>query len=175
MTRNEVGIYFNWVCNALTGMPGGGADQYLQRHLITVKKVAASLLKEVDYFPKEIYRGIIMKEDKLAELKPHKNFTYLSFTDDMKIALTFAHPEGFGAQYGLNYRLGKYGYIAKYTPKHEEVLFHHSILEILPITKAITQMVGSCETTETQKEVMIIQPETPFALTQLNLNQIIFI
>lgn len=160
---NPMEIYFNWTCNALLGLNPVGADNYLKKNIVVIKKAAQFLLNKIGYTPKEIYRGIILQYKlKNGELPPHENFTYLSFSEDKKIARSFADPspEGFGSVYDL----GENGYIISYTPRIDEIIFHYKFAEILPFAKAIEQggITGSADTIEEQKEVTILQPSSPF-------------
>lgn len=164
ISNSDIKLYFNWSSNALIGTNPTVSDRYLCENYKAIKSVADYLLHKVNYQPREIYRGIIMKQDNLTELVPHKNMTYLSFSEDLAIAQSFGDPAGFGAQYGINHLLGNCGYIVSYTPQLSEILFHHSFIEIFPYIKVWNAMGidGTEKTLEIQKEVMIRQPQEPF-------------
>lgn len=156
----ELGIYFNWSCNQLAG-DSVATDKYLRDNMDTVRKVAARLLRKINYQPTLIYRGIIVQERDLEYLQPHPGFTYLSFTEDLDVAHVFANPDHFMAM-AIRHRLGEeqlYSYIAEYTPALEEILFHHKFLEMLPYVKMMREVANiDASTIHEQKEVTILQP-----------------
>jgi hypothetical protein len=164
MTKEDLGIYFNWSCNMLAGNPIA-TDKYLRDNLDTVKRVAAELLKSINYTPRTIYRGIVVPEGELTELSPHHGFTYLSFSEDLRIAKIFADP-AHDMAFILRKRLGNdlYGYITEYTPRVEEILFHHRFLSMLPYVKALWENEIDATTIHQQQEVTILQPSNSLIL-----------
>jgi hypothetical protein len=166
----KVQAYYNWSLHALIGLDNAAADKYLNENLATIKEIAGALLRDMEIEPQEIYRGILMHEADLTELKPHDNYTYLSFSDDPKIANSFADVNGFGSEFGINHNLGRYGYVVSYTPQLSEILFHHSFLDVFPYRKHMKQIVGdTSKTMDIQKEVMILQPAEPFKNLRLQI------
>lgn len=163
-TKEDIRLYFQWSSHALIGFNPTLSDRCLRENFEIIKSVSDYLLNSIDYKPIEIYRGIIMKEPSLTNLMPHKNMTYLSFSEDLNIAKSFADVNGFCSQFGINHLLGKHGYIVSYTPQLSEVLFHHSFIDIFPYIKSWNSMGidGTEKTLEIQKEVMIIQPKEAF-------------
>jgi hypothetical protein len=160
MTNEElVGIYFQWSCRALLGGDPVATDKFLNDNIDVIKTVAQVMLKKVNYYPTEIYRGIILPEE-VDELKPHKNFTYLSFSEDRKIAESFADPSPSG--FGTLFFLGEYGYLIKYVPKIEEIIFHYSFLNLLPYQEVFIKAGYGDDLLVEQKEVTILQPQEPF-------------
>lgn len=157
--NSETQIYFQWSFMALFGLNPVEADNFLCKNLDVIKQVSSQLLDKINYAPQEIYRGVIL-QNPIDELKPHENFTYLSFSESKDIASSFANPgpDGFGSLY----HLGDYGYIIKHTPCKEEVIFHNKFIDILPYSNALLQLGFNDSTIREQKEVMIIQPELPF-------------
>ena len=165
-TTNQFKIYFLWSNNALIGWDPTTTDIYLRNNYSDIKTVAEYMLQHINYKPKTIFRGIIMKEDNIKELLPHKNMKYLSFSEDIDIAESFANPNGFGAEFGLNYRLGNNGYIIIYQPDIKEIPFHHHFIDIFPY-REFWDSIGITareKTLEIQKEVTILQPDIPFKL-----------
>lgn len=164
MNKNDLTLYFNWSSHALIGSNPTMSDRYLRENYSVIKSVADYFLTAINYKPVEIYRGILMQEPSLNKLMPHKNMTYLSFSEDLEIAKSFADVNGFGSQFGINHLLGKYGYVISYTPQLNEVLFHHHFINILPYIKTWNLMGidGTEKTLEIQKEVTITQPAQPF-------------
>jgi hypothetical protein len=144
---------------ALLGGNPVAADQLLKANLDIIKEISGVLLGKFNYTPKEIYRGIILPNE-IDELKPHENFTYLSFSEDRKIAESFANPTPTG--FGSLFYLGKYGYVIEYIPKPEEVIFHYKFMELLPYRSVFIKAGLGDETLNEQKEVTLLQPQEPF-------------
>lgn len=163
MTQADLDIYFNWSCNQLAGDPVA-TDAYLRKNLEVVKRVAAKLL--YGYKPKPLYRGVIMRESGLTELKPSPDFTYLSFSEDKNVAEIFADPEHHMAV-ELRKQGKHYGYITEYTPKIEEILFHHVFLEMFPYVECLLIKINvDGSKLHEQKEVTILQPTHPLILNK---------
>lgn len=164
----ELGIYFNWSCNQLAFEDSVSVDHYLRLNLDTVKRVAARLLRYIDYKPEPLYRGVIMDEDGMTELWPHEGFTYLSFSESRAVAEIFADPKNEMAAL-LPEKFGTselYGYVTyPYIPAVEQVLFHHKFLSLLPYVEAQRRVANvDCSRIHEQKEVTILQPATPLLL-----------
>ncbi len=156
-------IYFNWSCNLLVGEPIA-TDKYLQDNLKVITTVSLSLLKRIAYTPLIIYRGVIMKDAALKQLQPSNDFTYLSFSEDKKIAEMFADPEhDMGVE--LKARGGHYGYLTEYTPRLDEILFHHHFLKLFPYVEAILFYNNiDASKIHLQQEVTILQPSHPLII-----------
>lgn len=158
--------YFNWSANVLMPIRPGAADIFLKENKATILKVSQKLLKQVNYVPAPIYRGIILRQP-VDAIKPHKNFQYLSFSTDHSIAEHFANVNGFGSEImNVSIQLGNYGYIIEYEPKITEILFHHYFLSLLPYDEAYSLLgmkgASEVESLKLQKEVTILQPSEPF-------------
>ncbi|TXJ29030.1 MAG: hypothetical protein E6Q24_04960 [Chitinophagaceae bacterium] len=171
--KGELLTYFNWSINALVPLNPWAADRFLEANRNSITRVAQQLLQKINYTSSPIYRGIILKQP-VEQLMPHKNLQYLSFSVDRAVAEHFANVNGFGSEIiNMESRLGKYGYVVTYTPRYDEILFHHDFLLILPYADALTRFGfnGNLEVhgLQQQKEVMILQPTQP--LTHLTSNQ----
>lgn len=152
---------------ALVPYQPGLADRVLETNKAEICRTAAELLELIDYTPGKIYRGIVMEAPQTAII-PHKNFKYLSFTEDLSIASHFADPiNGFGQGIiDIKTQLGEYGYIIEHTPAVDDVLFHWKFLNILPYKQAFNAMGldGDAEMKGLlkQKEITILQPSFSF-------------
>lgn len=150
----------NWACNMLCPVNANATDKFLRDNLTTIREEASKLLKAINYKPKPIYRGVILKEQ-ITALQPHPNFTYLSFSERKNIAYNFADlsDDGFPC---IN-DLGEYGYVVEYLPRQEEVLYHYDFPCIFPIVQTLEAagMDNSAEVMIVQKEVAILQPAEP--------------
>ncbi len=162
--------YFIWSANALMPTNPQAADKFLKTHKTIIHKTAQRLLTQTDCRSTTIYRGIILREP-ATEIKPHAMMQYLSFSTDRKIAEHFANVNGFGSDFfDVSKQLGEHGYVIEYTPKIEEILFHYSLLDVLPYAELFNQIGvdGQREVNglREQKEVMILQPEFPLSLNK---------
>ena len=162
---NKEQIYFNWSFAALFGLSPGAADKFLCENLATIKAYAQELLIKIDYKPETIYRGVILNE-KVDELIPHKNFTYLSFSENKTVAESFGDPTETG--FGSVAFLGNYGYVIEYIPNLNEILYHNKFAEMLPYRQKLGSMGFNDDTLIQQREVMILQPENPFTNIKIN-------
>jgi len=161
--NKQYAIYFTYVVNMLRGGDPVATDNFLNEHMDTILEVAEELYGDIPQ--KKIYRGIILSE-KTSSLNPHPNFTYISCTESLKIAESFADPTPSG--FGSFFNLGEHGYIAKISPPYQ-VLYHHSILKDKRFREMFINFFGSGKDGigffEKQKEVTIVQPEKPIKLT----------
>jgi hypothetical protein len=150
--------YFEWSSLALLGGDPVGCDKFLNENFFDIKEVAQYFLK--DYTPSLLYRGVILTE-KVDTLKPHPNFTALSFSEDKKIAESFADSSANG--FGTVFYLGDKGYVVEYTPKKEEVLFHYKMFEFFPYKERFESWdISGFDDLVAQREVIIIQPKEDF-------------
>lgn len=157
--------YFNWSINALLPRYPGAADNLLTVYGSQIKKAARDLLWVVDYKPGTLYRGIIMRQP-ITEVTPAPSMKYLSFSIDKTVAEHFADVNGFGSDIiDVATQLGEHGYVIEYTPQPEEVLFHYSLLDLLPYSEAFYMLgidgLREVQGLKQQKEVMILQPASP--------------
>jgi len=162
----DMKIYFNWSLNALVPFNSRAADYFLIGHKQVIISVAQRLLTMIEFTPADIYRGIILREE-ITILEPHKNFEYLSFSEDYSVANHFADVNGFGSDVvDIKKQLGTHGYIIKHRPDISEILFHHKFLSMLPYTEALSRIgmdgAGEVAGLRRQKEIMILQPKLPF-------------
>lgn len=153
--------YFQWSCLALYGADPVGADRYLRDNLEEIRLYAERLLRKINYEPRPVVRGVILREQINGKLDPHPRQTYLSFTEDMTIAERFADINHW-MSFILRNNGYKYGYIIEYTPAIDEVLFHHSFVDILPYDDWFRSVGIDDNKIREQKEVTIIQPQHSF-------------
>lgn len=157
--------YFNWSINALLPRYPGAADNLLTLYGNEIKNAARNLLWVVDYNPSTLYRGVILRKP-VTEITPAPSMKYLSFSIDKTVAEHFADVNGFGGDIiDVAKQLGEHGYVIEYTPQPEEVLFHYSLLDLLPYSEAFTMLgingLREVHGLKQQKEVMILQPAAP--------------
>lgn len=153
--------YFTWSCMSLHGMYPIAADRYLRENLDEIREYAGILLHKIGYEPRPIHRGIILEEKIDGKLQPHNGFSYLSFTEDMAIAERFANIDHW-MSFILRANGYKYGYMIEYTPALDEILFHHSFVDLLPYDDWFISVGIEDNKVREQKEVTIIQPQHSF-------------
>jgi hypothetical protein len=159
--RVEEKIFMNWACNLLCPFNPSAVDDYLREKIHIIKGVAAELLQEIDYTPTTIYRGVVLKEE-ITQLQPHKNFTYLSFSESKNIAYNFADTTESG--FPSLFNLGEHGYIVEYLPRPQEIIFHYKMLDVIPVLELLAAAGMDSPTIPEQQEVTILQPKQPFTI-----------
>jgi hypothetical protein len=164
--KGDLKTYFNWSINALVPVRPQAADVYLTNNLRPIKNIAQKLLREINFSPSTIYRGIILREP-VSLIAPCNGLKYLSFSTDQKMAEHFADVHVFDSYFfNISDQVGDYGYVIQYTPTIHEVLFHYQFLSVLPYIEVLSLigMNGAAEVAglEKQKQIMILQPKNPF-------------
>lgn len=163
-------IYFNFMLNLLVGENLQAVDKYLNDNLDPIMDVKNSLLENIGYEPKPIYRGVIMQKGGLHYLPPHNNMRCLSFSEDLSIAKIFADPAHSMAVNFAKFE-NNYGYIIERVPSREEILFHHEFLNLFPdYNKYLLVHNIDGSTMPTQKEVTILQPADPLTVQPIIFN-----
>lgn len=164
--QGDLHTYFNWSANALMPIRRGAAHRFLMENRLVIHSTAQRLLKQMNYSPQTLYRGIILREP-VEQIAPHPKFTYLSFSADPVVAAHFGNYNGFGSNLvNVAEQLGKFGYVIPYKPAFREILFHYRFLSFLPYAEAFTLIgvdgLGQVENLKRQKEIVIFQPSFPF-------------
>jgi hypothetical protein len=153
--------YFQWSCLALYGADPVGADRYLRDNLEEIQHYAGRLLRKINYEPQTVHRGVILPEQIDGKLDPHPRQTYVSFTEDISIAERFADINHW-MSFILRANGYKFGYMIEYTPTIDEILFHHSFVDLLPYDDWFISVGVYDNKVREQKEVTIIQPAESF-------------
>lgn len=147
-------IYLTFVFNALRGGNPVGTSEFLIKNLESILLAADSFFGDMEQ--ETIYRGVILPKP-VKYLKPHKNFPYISCTDDLSVAEHFADPgpEGFGVIFG---DLGDYGYVVDIDPPYR-ILFHYSFAfgEFRDVFEQNFEVDGM-KIIAQQREIIILQP-----------------
>lgn len=156
MSKNEkYSKYFTFILEMLRGGMPVETDKFLNANFDDIREVARELYEDIPQT--KIYRGIILP-DKINRLEPHPNFTYISFSEDIKVAEHFADPSPTG--FGSILSLGDYGYIVEVDEPYE-ILFHHSLFSKKEFKQIFSQFFDkdTLKFLKNQKEVTIIQPD----------------
>jgi hypothetical protein len=163
ISEDEAFIYRKFVINALRGGDPISNSEFLLKNLATIRKVSSYFLNYLKHydnveFADTIYRGLVLKEKGKKTLAPNEKFPYLSFTESIDVAKSFADPHGpLSPLIGL----GEYGYIAIAKTKDLEVLFHWQLIR--PMTESVFTP-DDIDFLVSQKEYIVLQPTTPLDL-----------
>ena len=162
ITQTDIETYFEWSVEAVRGLDPNLNCAFLLRHETVIRRCAQVLLSKARYVPVPVFRGVVFKSPNVKAVHPHPFFTYLSFTEDENIAKWFADPgpRGFGLG-KASASLGDHGYIIKYQPKLDEILFHWQFLNVMPYMNALSQLGIDGRMLPRQKEVIVYQPREP--------------
>lgn len=127
--------YLNFIKLALYGPRPDLCDSYFKEHAESILEGAAYFRNKFDYKPTKLYRGILVEPELVIQgrLPAASNITYLSFTEDSRVAAEFADKTSTMSSYLAMVRPRVWGYIIEHTPKPEEVLFHWSWYERIPL------------------------------------------
>lgn len=163
---DKMNTYLNFVYNAIRGGDPVGTTQFLKDNLDDILEVADGFYK--NWNRQTIYRGLVLPKQSTKYLQPDKRWLYVSFSEDINVALHFADPSpsGFGAGLFGN-ALGDYGYITELSPESNyRILFHWSFV-FHPKIKSLFERVmteDDFNLVNNQKEVCILQPDKPLKL-----------
>lgn len=133
MSERDFVQYLHVVTYYIVGHLGAARDLYL-KDPESIRRASRFLLQDI--IPGFCHRGIIL-DGKHMRTTPDSERTFISFTEDKRIAQHFADlgPNGFGyGPYGMYapefVRQGRgAGYLAKHKPALSEVLFHHDLFK----------------------------------------------
>ncbi len=125
---DDIRYYWNFVLNALSGH---NPDAFYRTNKLRIDKVATILVTK--YGPTtggEAYRGIILDPSEVhnGRVNHVPEITYVSFSEEKKIALAFADTENPMWDFGKTRYPNKKGYLIISIWRPENLLFHHKWL-----------------------------------------------
>lgn len=125
---NAINLYLNWVLYAVFGRMAE-ADEILREHRAEIY-MAAALFRRRYNLPAELklYRGVIVDPALVSSgtLAPDLRLTYVSFSEDVRVARWFADPQSAVSTAVAAMFPQRRGYLIEHAPRPEEVLFHWS-------------------------------------------------
>lgn len=156
VTPEALKNYWNFALNALSGH---NPDSFYRAHRQDIDTIADALVKK--YGPVaggEIYRGIILDPSEVQNGKVQNDpqITYVSFSEDKRIAIAFGDTENPMAEFLMSQYPNKRGFLITATYRPEQLLFHHKWLSDGNMWPAVKQLFGDdAKYMEMQKEVML--------------------
>jgi len=153
--------YLTWITYTVIGRD---MDAFYKEHKADIEKVALVLLKK--YPPKRVmlYRGIILSEEESAseKLEPIEKIQYISFSDRAAIAKEFAdiYSDLAFAIRGIGQK--SKGFIIKYLPPLQEIVYHYSWAPIIGVNDACFKIMK--EYPLNQNEIILKQKMKKFDL-----------
>ena len=163
MNNNMANSYINFVCNALVAS-NTAVDNYFKENQKDIEAFAEIMHQKAPIKVEKIYRGLLM-EEALETLEPLPHIQFLSFSEDKKVAYDFAD---INSDISVAMRMenpNAKGYIIEYTPQKNEILFHHSWVDLMGLDWYLPK--GSIELIREQKEVMLKQNMREFKLERV--------
>ena len=155
LTQESVKIYWNFALSALIGR---NPDHFYRSHHQEIDAMAAALAKK--YGPTSgdtVYRGIILDPSEVQNGKVHHDpqITYVSFSEDKKIAIAFGDIENPMAEFMMQRFPTKKGYLITADYRPDQVLFHYKWITAANLWPAVENLLGEqSEYIKIQKEVI---------------------
>lgn len=120
--------YKHFVVCAVVGLQQQ-ADQFIRQYRARISRVAAHLRTTMPLTINPLYRGLLLDPasvigDKISGR--YQGAEYASFSEDLNVACWFAGHSTFISEEKMKSTPTAVGYIAMYTPKIDEILFHYS-------------------------------------------------
>lgn len=163
---HPMNLYINYVVFGLRC--NKNADHLFSQYSQEIVKVAAFLRANTNMRGVgKVHRGILLQDEYAKDLiiKPVLHCSFLSFSEDIEIAKSFADINSEISAYVRMERPDSKGYLIEYEPSAMEILFHWTWAEVLQLDK--TGMVDM-ELIRNQKEVMVMQTGKEFPLIPLS-------
>jgi hypothetical protein len=140
MNSQDFNLYLNFLLYAILGRMGE-ADGIIEQSNGGIKRSAKYISNLAKIKTGKIYRGILlepnqMPEDQLVKAIPSNNF--VSFSEDKDVACWFGYKTSTISGYVSQIRPNVEGWIAEYTPKNSEILFHY---KWIPALNRLVEMV----------------------------------
>jgi len=122
--------YSYWIAFAVHAVVGmmSEADSVMESYGPEVRRVARVLRKRKPVRARRLYRGVLLEPEELSDGVLHQNeeLRFVSFSEDRNVACWFADPASIMSGYVAQIRPRARGYVMAYSPRANDVLFHHS-------------------------------------------------
>jgi len=165
--QENFNLYYQFIISALLGDNPSKTDVFFKKYKDNILSIANMLKSKLPLPQSLLYRGIILEDKNIInnKLKPLSYITYLSFTENLKIAENFADINSWMACTIMNKRPESKGYIIEYKPIKEEILFYWKWYEILKLNEIPILNVSLIKSHE---EVIIMQTNKIFKLNKMD-------
>jgi hypothetical protein len=151
--------YWNFVLNA---MSGHNPDDYYREHHKEIDFIANALLKK--YGPASggtAWRGILLYPSEAADGKVRHDpqITYVSFSEDKRIAIAFGDTENPMAEFAMARYPNKKGYLITADWRPEQLLFHYKWMDDANMWPAVEQLFGDAIKYMKMQKELILKPK----------------
>lgn len=160
-------IYWNFIFNLLIGK---NPDHYYRQNNQKIDLISQFLRGK---FPKQIkplYRGILLDPSEIInkKVKGIEHITFVSFSEDKRIALAFADTKNNISRYAMQTNPKQKGYlITKSSYNPSELIFHYEWLFDTRLITNFRNIVGDeARFIELQKEV-VLKPESEYSVEEV--------
>jgi hypothetical protein len=127
--------YINFVLYAVTGRLCE-ADSLIRMYRADIGLIAHALRNLAPTRQQQLYRGVLIEPDQIKGSQLpllHDPFTFTSFSEDPMVAAYFADTQTAISDLVIAQRPLVTGWIMTYQPTAEQILFHWSWKEVLPL------------------------------------------
>jgi hypothetical protein len=166
LDRDVLNLYVNFIARAIIPVEQD-ADVFYRAHASAIEDAAAMLRGRFGVPAAPLWRGILLDPGAIGadmSLAPIGHITYLSFSEERTIAEEFANPQAWISALVRLQKPHVRGYLIKYEPSSQEVLFSHHWAEPMGINHMRIPMWNADSVTR-QREVIIRQQGHRFLLT----------
>jgi len=152
----SIRLYWNFVLNALSGR---NPDEFYRQYSRQINSIAEELTRR--YGPStggEAYRGIMLDPSEVKDGKVNHipEVTYVSFSEDKKIAIAFADIENSMWEFGRIKYPKHQGYLITANWRPEHLLFHHKWMDDTNMWPVAEHFFGhDAKYIELQKELIL--------------------
>jgi len=160
-------IYWNFIFNLLIGK---NPDHYYRQNNQKIDLISQFLRGK---FPKQIkplYRGILLDPSEIInkKVKGIEKITFVSFSEDKRIALAFADTKNNISRYAMQTNPKQKGYlITKSSYNPSELIFHYEwLFDTRLITNFKNKLGDEASFIELQKEV-VLKPESEYSVEEV--------
>lgn len=151
--------YWNFVLNALSGH---NPDSYYRQYRKEIEFIADALKKK--YGPTSgdtAWRGIILDPSEVHNGKVNhvEDITYVSFTEDKRIAIAFGDTENPMAEFMMSRYPNKKGYLITADWRLDILLFHWKWMDDANMWPAVEQLFGDAIKYMKMQKELILKPK----------------
>jgi hypothetical protein len=151
--------YWNFVLNAISGH---NPDSFYRAHRQEVDFIAKKLLEK--YGPSTggtAWRGILLEPSEVhnGKVRHVEEITYVSFSEDKRIAIAFGDTENPMAEYAMERYPNKKGYLITADWRPDQLLFHHKWMTDANMWGTLEQLFGDAVKYIRMQQELILKPK----------------